>query len=307
MQRIDLNTGNPKWTHAGDNTFHINDDQRVKAALAWPKQGVSLLAGPPSFTRFAAVAPYQETFGADPAVAVHMNGDGKGSVVDLNSGQNKKIGNLPLSDEHWFAYAGLIIGVDKDHDTTVAAYRMSDFGKAWEFKKASSIDDVRPCGENLVCAKSRATGGIKYTLDALDTANGSKAKWSRTFEGGAQEPNWYSIGGKLVVGAGTFTQLDNGVAVDPANGDELYQVGQGLGSTAYAEASHGTFIGMTSLQISGAGTKWRVSVVDVTTGKPVGTAVVGADLVQDMALADDTLVVLDKKNRKLLVFQIPAK
>jgi len=201
----------------------------------------------------------------------------------------------------------MIIGIDKDHDTTVAAYRMSDFGKAWELKKASSIDDVRPCGENLVCAKSRATGGTKYTLDALDTANGAKPKWTRTSEESTQEPNWYVVGGKLIVGDGTFTQLDNSVAVNPADGKDQYQIGAGLGSSAYAEAAHGGYVGVTSLQGSGVSTKWRVSVVGVGDGKPVGTAVIGADLIQDLALSDDTLVVLDKKNRGFLVFQIPGR
>jgi molecular chaperone HscA len=303
MQRVDLLTGNTKWKHDGPKDFFINASRRVKPALDWPRQGSNLVTGVPSFTAsFSAVTPYQESIGADPGIAVHLDGNGKGSVIDLNTGKAKASGNLPFVDGMWTVYAGAAIGVLKDKTSRVAAYSLQNLGLLWEFAKPSgaSIDDLRPCGDKLVCVKTGITQ--PYSFDVLDVTNGSSPKWKKTYE---DEPSWQVIGGQLVFGFGTFTSLKESAVLDPADGTKKYSLGEGL-RTPYTYAGKGNRVAMMSVNVRGATVTWRVSAVDVGNGKVLGYADVSKDLLQEVHMSDDTIAILDEDNRTVYRFTIPG-
>jgi molecular chaperone HscA len=71
---------------------------------------------------------------------------------------------------------------------------------------------------------------------------------------------------------------------------------------AYA---HNSRVALMSSRPAGTNVVWRVSVAEIGTGKVVGTADIGNELLQDVAISGHTVVVLDKDNRKVFRFAIP--
>jgi hypothetical protein len=304
IERVDLLTGKVKWSRKSTGSLSVNDDRRAKPALDWPKAGAAQVGGVPSYGSFSRLTPFQESLAAQTDVAVQLEGvtpsSGKATVVDLNTGAVKATGAAPINDDKWTVFGGMLVGVSYTQGNLLVGYRLSDMKQAWEFKRpaGSSIDAVKPCAERLVCVKSRVSSD--YSLEAIDVSNG-QAKWNKKSD---NEPAWYVVGGELLYGEGTFTQLKNASVLDRANSNPVRSIGQGLRSP-YGYGSRGTKVAMMSFRLAGTNVVWRVSVADIGTGKVSGTADVSADLVQDLWLSDDSIAVIDTDKRKVYRFAIP--
>ncbi|HTJ37137.1 MAG TPA: Hsp70 family protein [Dactylosporangium sp.] len=302
VQRTDLLTGKARWSHKGKGGFITTGDRLVHPSLTWPGQKPSGAVVPSYQIDFQQNIPFQESLDADPGVVVQMQSEGKAGVVDLSNGSLKASGNVASEgDLPWLVYSGLAIFKKKDADNSIVAYKLTDFSLAWEYKTTAGvkIEDFRPCGEKLICLKANQSS---YTLIAVGTDDG-KAKWTKPQK---DEPNWYVLDNKLVLGGGAFTSVENPVVSDPANGNDKYALGTDLRSkSAYAGAAGR--VAMVTIHVSGFSTMWQVAVVSTADGKVIGSADYDKDnIITDVSMSSDTVVLIDEKNRKIYRFGIPG-
>ncbi|GAA3457019.1 Hsp70 family protein [Dactylosporangium matsuzakiense] len=302
VQRTDLLTGKARWSHKGKGGFITTGDRLVQPSLVWPAEKRSGALVPSYALTFQNTIPFQESLDVDPGTVVQMQSEGKAGVVDLSNGQLKANGTVASAgDLPWIAYAGLAIFKKKDADNSIVAYRLSDFGLAWEFKTTAGVDieDFRPCGEALICVKAKQSS---YSLIGVGTADG-KPKWTKPEK---DEPNWYVLDGRLVLGGGAFTSIQDPIVSDPGNGNDKYALGAGLSSkNAYAGSSGR--VAMVTIRLTGTDTVWQVAVVGTADGKVIGTADYDKDnIITDVSMSADTVVLIDEKTRKIYRFGIPG-
>jgi hypothetical protein len=312
VERVNLLTGEVRWSHPGDpNGTYINGNRGVKPSIRWPGAGSADVLLVPTYTlSFSGRTPYQESLGADAGVVVQLQSETKASTIDLATGKVKATGTIARdrSADSWLVYNDLAL-FKPDADNAIVAYKLSDMTKAWEYKATAgtTVDDLRPCGEKLVCVKGEQSGS-KNVLVAIDTTSGA-AKWTRTALADKKdtkstrtsEANWYVLGGKLVGGTGVFTTVEQAAVIDPSNGNDQLMLGKGLAQQSiYAGAGNNVAI------MSYSGSAWRLSIVNVGDGKIVGGADVSADLLQDVSLSNDTAVVLDKDKGLVYRYTIPG-
>ncbi|GGM13150.1 Hsp70 family protein [Dactylosporangium sucinum] len=300
LHRVDLRTGQSKWSRPGINSTAINGMRTARPALTWPGQAS---VGPvPSYELdFNGWMPFQETIAADPAVAVQLDQGGKLTKVDLASGQPK--GSAPIEVEMrdpWLVYNGMIVVKTPDTSNSITGYKLADFSKAWDFRTPAGveIDDMRPCGQTLICALGEQ--GLNYRVVGIDVASG-KEKWTNPI---GDEPRWYVLDGQLVLGGGAFTSVDDPAVIDPATGKAKHTIGDGLTSkTAYAGS--GGRVAMVTIR--GAASAWQVAVANVGDGKVIGSADYGATIVTNVSLSNNAVVVFDDdKLKKVWRFEVPA-
>ncbi|MGI5244284.1 Hsp70 family protein [Dactylosporangium sp. CA-139066] len=302
VQRTDLLTGKARWSHKGKGGFITDGDRLVHPSLVWPGEKPSGALVPSYRITFQEPIPFQESLDVDPGVVVQMQSEGKAGVIDLSNGSLKANGSVASAgDLPWLAYAGLAIFKKKDADNEVVAYKLSDFSLAWDFKTPAGVDveDIRPCGDKLVCVKARQS---TYTLFAVATDTG-QTRWQKPMK---DEPNWYVLDGRLVLGGGAFTSLQDPKVSDPANGNDKVTLGGALSSkNAYAGAAGR--VAMVTVRVSGFSSVWQVAVVSTADGKVVGSADYDKEnIVTDVSMSSDTVVLIDQDNRKVYRFGIPA-
>jgi hypothetical protein len=302
VQRTDLLTGKARWSHKGKGGFITSGDRLVHPVLGWPGAKPSGAIVPSYELTFQGDIPFQESLDADPGVVVQMQTEGKAATVDLATGNVRASGTVASAgDLPWLAYAGLAIFKKKDVDNAIVAYRLQDFSQAWEYKTTAGVDieDLRPCGDKLVCVKANQS---QYTLVAVGTDDG-KAKWTKPLK---EEPNWYVLDGKLVLGGGAFTAVEDPVVSDTANGNDKYALGTGL-SAKNAYAGTGNRVAMVTIRVTGTDSVWQVAIVNLADGKVVGAADYSKDdILTDVSLSADTVVLIDEKNRRIHRYAIPG-
>jgi Ethanolamine utilization protein EutJ (predicted chaperonin) len=312
VERVNLTDGAVKWSSPGDPSgTYINGERGARPSVRWPGANKAADLRLPTYTLdFANPVPFQESLSADPGVIVQLLSGTKAATIDLGNGKQKTTGTISKSssDDSWLVYNDLAM-FKPDADNTVIAYKLSDMTKAWEFKAVAgtTVDDLRPCGEKLVCVKGKQTTS-KDVLIAIDTGNG-QAKWTKTsirdrdgVISGTEEPNWYVLGdGKLVGGHGVFTTVGDAAILDPATGNDQLLLGKGLAAQdVYAGA--GNYVLIESVK---PGTGQFALYVLTLDGKIVGSADIRTVL-QDLSVSNDSMVVLDTEEAKVYRYSIPG-
>src|SRR5689334_7906539 len=137
FKRVSLLDGKTKWTkpsgistvtsgHFWSGPVLVNGlvgGNASRALLPWPSED-------PSAVNF------HEPISVDANTLVTLNNDnGKGAVVNAANGNPKVSGDVPIDDEHWVAYAGVIVGKLTDAKspgkTVIAAYGLDNLKQRW--------------------------------------------------------------------------------------------------------------------------------------------------------------------------------
>ncbi|MEV4511996.1 Hsp70 family protein [Dactylosporangium sp. NPDC049525] len=301
VQRTDLLTGKARWTHPGKGGFITTGDRLVKPVLTWPGAKPSGAVVPSYGLTFQDPIPFQESIDTDPGVIVQMQTEGKAATIDTASGAVKASGTIASDgDLPWLVYGGVAMFKKKDSDTSIVAYRLDNFAQAWEFKTSTGtkIEDFRPCGEKLVCVKTD-----KDAVVAVGTDDG-KTRWTKPMK---NEPNWYVLDGKLVMGSGAFTGMQEPVILDPANGNDKTKLGGELLNQS-SDAGAGGRIVMQTIRNSGTTSIQVVALVNLSDGKVAAAADYATDAsAYDSSFSGDTIVLIDQENRTVYRFGVPAK
>ncbi|GAA3190124.1 Hsp70 family protein [Dactylosporangium siamense] len=302
VQRTDLLTGQAKWSHPGKGGFITSGDRLAKPVVTWPGAKPSGALVPSYGLDFQRYIPFQESLDVDPGVIVQMQAENKVATIDTNTGAVKASGTIASGgDLPWSVYAGLAI-FKKKNTNTLVAYKLDGFGQAWEYKAATgaTVDDFRPCGDKLLCVKIDAT---KDSVVALGTDDG-KVRWTKPME---SEANWYVLDGRLFMGSGAFTSVQEPVLLDPANGNDQKTIGSALLSKmAYAGA--GGRVVMLTIRNSGTKSIPVVALVNVADGNVAGAADYAPDSsAYEASASADAIALIDEENRTVYRFGIPAK
>ncbi|GAA4737034.1 Hsp70 family protein [Phytohabitans rumicis] len=292
--RVDLRTGKEKWRRSGGDEVMVLDAHRIEPVQQW--------VGEKGGTVPALEGAFSDAFTAKTDTVVELSADeGKGAVVDAATGKAKSSGTLPLQDETWTVYAGLVIGVQNDEVSrgrdVLAAYKLPGFGRAWTLPLPSgqTVERVKPCGQNLVCAAVDADDQSRTI--AVNTATGKEA-WKVGVEWSDDE-NWYVGAAGMVFGRATFGPVSEPriLKLDGTQGEQLPD-----GSTV--EAVQGGRLGVQSAGLVNSDVAWQVFVADVG-GKATKGVNVGADPPEQMVLGGDLMAVVTK-DRKILVLKIAS-
>ncbi|MER7005533.1 Hsp70 family protein [Dactylosporangium sp. NPDC000555] len=311
IERVNLADGSVKWSSPGDPNGHrMGGDRGAKPSVRWPGTNAPTDLRVPTYQlNFAGQVPFQESLSADAGSAVQLMSDTKAATIDLNTGKQRSSGTISKDSgaKSWLVYNDLAM-FKPEADGNVVAYKISDWSKAWEYKSVAgtTIDDLRPCGEKLVCVAGKQTSG-KDVLIAIDTAEG-QTKWTKIsirdrggVISGTEKPNWYVLDGKLVGGHGVFTTIGDAAVLDPANGNDQTPLGQGL-PARNVQAGYGNKVVIETIK---PGTSTWMACVYTLDGKPVGSGQVPT-LLLDVSVSDDSMVLFDDKNAKVYRFGIPA-
>jgi len=277
--RADLSTGKDVWSRPGAKDLLINDMRLAHAARWWPdKAPAADVVAPLTDDAFA------ESLVAGTDVVMLDEGAAKGYVIDGTTGKEKATGALPLDNEKWTVYGGLVIGVQKD-GTNVVAYRTSDLGKAWEIEYVTGTDImlIRGCGPTLVCVAAEAPGASDPVVAAYELADRAE-KWKHPANDDVTEAGWYVVGGKMIFGSGTFHRIQGGVILDPAKGPNDRRA---LGRFTMVLTGQGGRY----LTQQYAGTEWTVGVGEVGSDKVTKVAKVGKDQPLSVALVGEVVAV----------------
>jgi len=305
LERVDLLTGQSRWARPTKGGFSPRGDRLAMPSLVWPGDKPPGTIVPTYEITFQNRRPFQESLQADAGVAVAMQDEGKAGLIDLGSGAVKSTGAVNSEgDLPWHVFDGLAIFLKKGTDGTLVAYRLSDWKQAWEFKTTAGtkVEDFRPCGPKVICVVGDAS---RKSLIGVGTDNG-QAKWTKPFPDLGDDPNWYVLDNKLVLGEGTFDSVTDPKVTDPSNGNEQLTLGQGLNQKIAYAGGDGK-LAMVSVKVSTFGsTKWQVSVVSLADGKVIGAAEYGDNILQQVSITANTVVLLDKDNRKVYRFGIPG-
>ncbi|MDG6109323.1 Hsp70 family protein [Dactylosporangium aurantiacum] len=311
IERVDLNDGKVRWSHAGDKDGHYMHAERgVRPAQRWPgADGGADVWAPTREPSFNDVVPFRQSLTADPAVAVQLQADDKASTIDLNSGKVKATGTISKGGDSWLVYNDLAIFKLADLDNALVAYNLSDMKQKWQYRATAgtTLDNVSPCGEKLVCVQAELSSG-KDAVIAIDTSNGT-AKWTKNAPTDGttsitREGNWAVVGGKLVGGFGPFGGIGDAALLDSNNGNNQFTLGQGLDGHDVAACAAGRVAIITWRNAASA---VQVVVVNVADNKIVGAAdVAKKDILQKVSMTDNTVVALNPESRVVQRYAIPA-
>ncbi|MEU7871628.1 Hsp70 family protein [Dactylosporangium sp. NPDC049140] len=310
IERVNLADGSTKWTAAAGDGQRINGERGAKPSLRWPTSDTPAgLIVPTYGLSFSRYVPFQESLTADAGFAVQLLSDTKAATIDLNTGKQTASGTYSkgITNDSWLVYNDLAM-FRPDTDGTVIAYNIRNWQKAWEYRATAGtdIDDLRPCGEKMICVAGKQNSG-KDVLIAIDSTNG-QAKWTRQSIrdrsgtiSGTEQPTWVVMDGKLVGGHGVFTSVGDAAVLDPSNGNDQVELGKGLGNQD-ALAGYGNKVVIESV-VPGTGT-WNAYIYGLD-GKAIGSGGVPT-LLQAVSLSNDSMVLVDSDNAKVYRFQIPA-
>ncbi|MEV0565597.1 Hsp70 family protein [Dactylosporangium sp. NPDC050588] len=308
VQRFDLLTGKSRWTHPGEKSFFINGQRRAKAAGTWTRSADAGDLVVPTYEKsFAGVQSFAESLGADPATVVHVIDDNTVTLVNIADGKTKASAPIKGGENDFFmAYGGAFVSVPPDAKNTIVGYSLRDLSKMWEFKAPPGveIEDVRPCGEKLICLALEKS--LDYTITAVNVGDGKQA-WTKQL-GEGDEPSWYVVDGKLLLGEDSGGDVSGPSICDPANGNVKYGVAESATSPTAMAASGGR-IAVRTLRISGGASVWQVSVADLGTGKVIGAADVSgsSNTLTTITVSADSVTAISDKERVIHRYSIPKK
>jgi molecular chaperone HscA len=294
LLRVDLRTGRQKWKRVpGSEDTLVVDAHRVEPVRQWLGTRGGVLP--------AADGALHDVLTAGTGAVVELESDvGRGAVVDAATGRPRSSGALPLRNEYWTVYGGLVIGVQNDEvgkgREVLAGYKLSGFGKAWTvpLPAGQTVERVKPCGQFLVCVAVDADAQSR--VSAVDVRTGKEA-WKAAVESG-DDAGWYVTPAGLVLGDATFGPVGEGAVVGP-DGKALRELPDG----ASVEAVHGGRMVMEAAGLRGRDVAWQVYVAEVAGGKATKGVDVGAEPPERMALAGDLVGVLTK-DRRVLVLRV---
>jgi molecular chaperone HscA len=312
FKRISLLDGKTKWTkpsgidtvtsgHFWSGPVLVNGQvgaNTSRALLPWPSED-------PSAVNF------HEPISVDANTLVTLNNDtGKGSVVNTANGNAKVTAEVPIDDEHWVAYGGVIVGKLTDDKspgkTVIAAYGLDNLKQRWTLplNAGDDLERIKPCGPAIICIRA-SVADSKHKVFALGAADG-KEKWNNVADF-ADEQDWYMIGTDVLFGEWAFGAIGGTpAALTPDTGKTRVDLKSGVVSPTVV-AADGTHLLLRGVKVgSGATTIWQVAVCDLATGKitPGVDLPGGTDLPKVTQISGD-LVVGVTASRDLHVWRIP--
>jgi molecular chaperone HscA len=304
VKRVDLRTGQEKWKRlVGTRSSVINGHHRAEPMRRWPGevQGAGI---PGQGAIFFDPGPFDESIVADPAGVVELtDGTGKSSVIDLNN-QVKATGTVPIDDEQWTVYNGVVVGKLTDKEApgqaTIGGYGVGDLKKKWAVPlgPGADVERLKPCGPTQVCVDVSNGSAHVYKTVAIDVSTGTAA-WEKPHES-ADKQNWYVVNNQLLLGNGTFDSISKASVIDPVTGKPI----RGLGDGATVVSSAGGRVGLQSPAAVGGKTRWYLTVLDPATGRAIGRADLGGDLPENIVLGAKGAVALTKQ-KQVLRFAVP--
>lgn len=287
--RVDLRTGKIRWQVSGPDNLMVIDDRLAKAARTWPAAGAAPAKAsdpvlPPSGKGF------HESLRAGTDVVILDEDEERGKVVNAQTGKVRRTGKLPLDSEYWTVYEGMVVGqrTDTGGATIVTAYRLSDLGRAWDYKLAagSSISAVRPCGPKQICVVADPPGATGDMVYAVDMTRHTEA-WQLTAPDDMIDVGWYLVRGWLLFGEDNWGTIGEPTLLDTA-GERIRDYERAVSVLC----SDGARAVLRGTRLAGSEVIWQVAVGDLDTGRATGGVDVGADMPTGVALAGDTVVVL---------------
>ncbi|MCW6010360.1 Hsp70 family protein [Micromonospora sp. CPCC 205371] len=294
--RVDLRNGREKWRRTGGNDLLVIDHHRIEAVRQWPDgKGDGALPG--------AQGALFDVFTATPEAVVELDaGDAKGWLVDTSNGKTKGSGRLPIGDEHWTVYGGLVIGLQND-DTSggkavLAGYKLPSFAKAWTYPLTNGFDveKVKPCGQHLVCMAVDEPENDKTI--AVDVRTGKQA-WKVDVEW-SEDEGWYATGDRLVFGDATFDTVT----------DAKILKGDGTAAGQYPDFSHvlatrGGRMAVQEGRVEGSEVILQVYATEIATGKSTKAVDIGKEAADQVSIGGD-LVAVWTGDRRILVLKIKS-
>ena len=266
--RVDLKTGKERWKRPGGDDSLVIDEHRIEAVRRWPD-------GKPTATLPGVEGALFDAVAAAPDAVVELDADaGEGFLVDTGDGRTINRGALPIDNEIWTAYGGLVIGLLNDDASggkaVLAAYRLPSFTRAWQLPLTNgfTVDRIKACGRFLVCMAVDQPQTDETV--AVDIRTG-KRSWSVPVEW-SDEEGWYVTGERLLFGEATFGPVSEGRVLTP-DGKPV----AGLDDIPYVTAVRGERMLVRDTALAGSDVTWRVSVADAGTGKATAAVDVGAE------------------------------
>jgi molecular chaperone HscA len=266
--RVDLKTGKERWKRPGGDDSLVIDEHRIEAVRRWPD-------GKPTATLPGVEGTLFDTVAAAPDAVVELDADaGEGFLVDTGDGRPINRGELPIDNEIWTAYGGLVIGLLNDDSSggkaVLAAYRLPSFTRAWQLPLTNgfTVDRIKACGRFLVCMAVDQPQTDETV--AVDIRTG-KRQWSVPVEW-SDEEGWYVTGERLLFGEATFGPVSEGRVLTPEGKPVA-----GLDDIPYVTALRGKRMLVRATALAGSDVTWRVSVADAGTGKATAAVDVGAE------------------------------
>jgi outer membrane protein assembly factor BamB len=266
--RVDLRTGKERWKRPGGDDTLVIDEHRIEAVRTWPAGKAAAALPGVEGVLFDAIA-------AAPDGVVELDADaGQGFLVDTANGRTVNRGALPIDNEIWTAYGGLVIGLLNDDASggkaVLAAYRLPSFTRAWQLPLTNgfTVERIKACGRYLVCMAVDQPQTDETV--AVDIRTGERV-WSVPVEW-SDEEGWYVTGERLLFGEATFGPVSEGKVLAP-DGKPV----AGLDKIPYVTAVRGERMLVRDTALVGSEVVWRVSVADAGTGRATTTVDVGAE------------------------------
>ncbi|GIJ47464.1 hypothetical protein Val02_43500 [Virgisporangium aliadipatigenens] len=305
IKRVDLRTGQEKWKRsAAKNNSVSSGHHRAEPMRKWPdgKEGAGV-GGQGAI--FFSPGPFEESIVADPAGVVELtDGNGKSAVYDLNN-QVKANGTVPIEDEHWTVYNGVVVGKLTDKEApgqaTIGGYGTSDLKKKWTVPlgPGADVERLKPCGPAHVCVDVNNSSAGWYKTVAIDVAAG-KSVWEKPHDF-ADKQNWYVVDNQLVFGEGTFDSISKASVLDPANGNVTRGIGDGDSVVTAAGGKVGIRTASSSI---GGKLRFYLVVIDPKSGTAIGRADLGTgDAPEEIILGTKGATALTK-DKKVLRFSL---
>jgi molecular chaperone HscA len=294
--RVDLRNGRDKWKRTGGDDTLVIDDHRIEPVRQWPDgKGDGELPG--------ARGALFDVFTATPDAVVELDeGNAKGWLVDTSNGKTKGSGSLPIGNEQWTVYGGLVIGLQNDETSggkaVLAGYKLPSFKKAWTYPLTSGFDveKVKPCGQQLVCMA--VDEPEKDKTIAVDVRTGKQA-WKVDVEW-SEDEGWYATGDRLVFGDATFDTVSEAKILKP-DGTAAGQDPQ----FSHVLATRGGRMAVQDSRLNGTDVMMQVYATEIGTGKSTKAVDIGADSADQVMIGGD-LVAVVTKDRRVLVMKIKS-
>jgi hypothetical protein len=298
VKRIDLTTGDVDWNRSGPYSLFLLDSRRIQVSSYWDDGDSGAGSGvlPPK-----AGALHDNLVAGDRVVDLDPD-SGTGSIRRAGNGDVTVSGALPLDDELWTVYEGLVIGKLSNRESpgrhVLAAYSLTNLSEAWTvpFDAGYRIERVKPCGPGLVCAALDHTDEAGYKTAAFAVESGEEA-WSVPTEWSTDE-GWYAGAEGLVHGDHVFDTVDKAQFLD-FDGTAVVELPRFAQVAAVRDGFAAVYVAVSS----GGGQSYELSVMDMTTGESAA-AEVGAERPDTVVLVEGVVVVLTGE-RTVEVLDIP--
>ncbi len=284
--RVDLLTGDEVWEEPGPDGLWILET-RVRASAHWDDGEAGDETGslwPNSQSLYDNLVAGPEVVDLDPS-------SGQGRVRDAGTGEVLSSGSLPLNATQWTVFEGFAVGRLSDDESpgraVLAAYGLTDLKKEWEipFNAGDRIEQVKPCGPQLVCAAIDTPGDDNgYRTMAVNIETGEEA-WSLLVDWSTSD-SWYSTADGLVFGNQVFNTVEYAQLLDFEG-----QPVRASGASDYVSSVRDGYAVFHTTSNDGS-LVHEVVVVDTATGEATGPQGVGDTRPEHTVVTGDVVVVL---------------